>query len=321
MQADGVFSGGGVKGLAFAGGLQAAAEAGYDEWVKLAGTSAGAITAMALAVGYDAERLRKTLDSFDFGTIADYGPLGELEIPVNLTLHRGATKGRALHAWLETLLAEAPVKAERFGDLEPGKLRVVGVDVAHSRMVVLPDDIGLYVGEDGKPLEPERLRIADAVRISAGFPYFFPPIGLRDGQTGKQGVLVDGGVASAFPVFLFDKPEPQHPTWGFRLFSGSTPEKPSYTAIGGPFWPVEMLKAIVDTSTNALDGLEMVAFKPRTISIPTGDVPTLDFSLSEAQKQELYDSGYATAKKFFEAKPDGRNTFGAVPVENPPHNG
>ena len=43
MLADGVFSGGGIKGLAFAGGLQAAAEAGYDEWGQLAGTSAGAI--------------------------------------------------------------------------------------------------------------------------------------------------------------------------------------------------------------------------------------------------------------------------------------
>jgi predicted acylesterase/phospholipase RssA len=43
VKADGVFSGGGVKGLAFAGAVQAAAEAGYTEWGKL-GTSAGAIT-------------------------------------------------------------------------------------------------------------------------------------------------------------------------------------------------------------------------------------------------------------------------------------
>lgn len=87
VRADGVFSGGGIKGLAFAGGLQAAAEAGYDEWSKLAGTSAGAITAMALAVGYTAQGLREQLDNFDFGSIADYGAIGELEIPANLQLH------------------------------------------------------------------------------------------------------------------------------------------------------------------------------------------------------------------------------------------
>ena len=313
MLADGVFSGGGIKGLAFAGGLQAAAEAGYDEWAQLAGTSAGAITAMALAVGYSAKGLREQLDSFDFSKIADYGPLGEVEIPVNLELHRGATKGKALHAWIETLLAGAPHQARTFGDLDPGKLRVVGVDLAHSRMVVFPEDISLYIDEQGKPLVPEELPIADAVRISAGYPYFFPPVSLIDGHTKKPGVLVDGGVASAFPIFLFDTPQPKHPTWGMRLFGGSAPERPSYTAIDGPLWPVDMLKAIVDTSMNALDKLEMIAFQPRTISIPTGDIPTLDFALTEAQKKALYDSGYTTAQTFFEAKPDGRNTFGAVP--------
>jgi NTE family protein len=315
--ADGVFSGGGIKGLAFAGGLQAAAEAGYDEWARLAGTSAGAITAMALAVGYDAQGLRAQLDSIDFSTIADYGPLGQVEIPVNLELHRGATKGKALHAWIEKLLAEAPRKASKFGDLDPGKLQVVGVDLAHTRMVVFPEDVALYVDEHDAPLVPEDFPIADAVRISAGYPYFFPPVGLLDGHTKKPGVLVDGGVASAFPVFLFDAPKPAHPTWGFRLFGGTGPEHPSYTAIEGPLWPVDMLKAIVDTSTNALDKLEMLAFKPRTISIPTGDVPTLDFALTDAQKKDLYDSGYNTAKAFFDAKPDGRNTYGVAPPSTP----
>lgn len=314
MRADGVFSGGGIKGLAFAGGLQAAAEAGYDEWIRLTGTSAGAITAMALAVGYSAQGLREQLAGFDFNEIADFGPLGKAEIPINLLYDKGVAKGEALHAWIEKLLAEAPVKARKFGDLEKGKLQVVGVDLAHSRMVVFPEDVALYVDSDDKPLVPDQFPIADAVRISAGFPYFFPPISLRDAQTKKDGVLVDGGVASAFPLFLFDKPEPKHPTWGFRLFGGNPPEKPPYTRIDGLDWPVEMLKAIVDTSMNALDKLEMKAFAPRTISIPTGEIETLNFSLDEAQKKELYDFGYDTAKAFFAAKPDGINTFGEVPA-------
>lgn len=65
MRADGVFSGGGVRGLAFAGAIKAAEEAGYSEWSALGGTSAGAIAAMALAVGYDAAALHE-LFSFDF---------------------------------------------------------------------------------------------------------------------------------------------------------------------------------------------------------------------------------------------------------------
>lgn len=118
MRADGVFSGGGIKGLTFAGAVQAAAEAGYDEWVQLAGTSAGAITAMMLAVGYDAQGLRKALETFDFSKIADYGPLGEAEIPINVERLHGATHGKVLSGWITKLLADAPRPATKFGDLD-----------------------------------------------------------------------------------------------------------------------------------------------------------------------------------------------------------
>lgn len=314
MRADGVFSGGGIKGLAFAGALQAATEAGYDEWVRLAGTSAGAITAMALAVGYDAQGLRSELEAFDFSTIADYGALGKLEIPFNLARSDGVTQGRVLHAWIKKLLAEAPRPAVRFGDLEPGRLQVVGADLAHSRMVVFPQDAALYLDEERRPLVPDEFPIADAVRISAGFPYFFPPLRLRDARTQQLGVLVDGGVTSAYPVFVFDREDARHPTWGFRLYAGDPPERPSYTPIRGFRWPLDMLKAIVDTSVNALDMFELKAFGPRTIAIPTGDIETLDFALTAAEKQALYDAGYASAKAFFDSRPDGRNTFGTVPA-------
>ena len=119
MRADGVFSGGGIKGLAFAGALEAAAEAGYDEWAQLAGTSAGAITAMALAVGYDAQSLRAALDEFDFSKVADYGELGIAEMPINLERLHGATHGKVLHRWIEDLLERAPKPARTFGELEP----------------------------------------------------------------------------------------------------------------------------------------------------------------------------------------------------------
>jgi NTE family protein len=312
VRADGVFAGGGVKGIAFTGALQAAAEAGYDEWVNVAGTSAGAITAMALAVGYDPPGMKQQLDAFDLAKIADYGgPLGIGRIE-NLIVRDALTRGKVLTRFIEQLLDEAPRPATRFGELD-GRLRVVGSDLAHARVVVFPDDVALYTDPDGKPLDPDEFSIAEAVRISAGFPYFFPPRKLRDAVTGKDGVLVDGGVVSAYPVFLFDTPQPQHPTWGFRLFAGAAPERPTYDQISGVAWPLDMLEAILDTSMNAFDKLEMKAFGNRTIAIPTGGVSTLDFALSPEQKQFLYDSGYQAAKQFFAANPKATNIYGATP--------
>jgi NTE family protein len=312
VRADGVFAGGGVKGLAFTGALQAAAEAGYDEWVQVAGTSAGAITAMALAVGYDPAGMKQQLDAFDIAKIADYGgPLGVGRIE-NLLVRDALTHGKVLTRFIEQLLEDAPSPARKFGELD-GRLRVVGSDLAHQRIVVFPEDVSLYLDANGKRFDPDEFPIADAVRISAGFPYFFPPLKMRDAVTGKEGRLVDGGVVSAYPVFLFDTPRPQHPTWGFRLYSGSAPERPTYDSIGGIAWPVEMLIGVLETSMNAFDKLDMQAFGNRTIAIPTGNVSTLDFALSAEQKQFLYDSGYQAAKAFFASKPKPTNTYGATP--------
>jgi NTE family protein len=316
MQADGVFAGGGIRGLAFAGALEVAEEKGYDEWVQLAGTSAGAITAMALAVGYTAEELRQQLDGFDFGKVADYGALPGISEVENLLLRRALTHGQGLLNWITELLARAPKPATTFGDLPEGRLRVVGADIANLRMVVFPEDAALYLDDDHKPFEPNKFPIATAVRISAGYPYFFPPVALTDAASGREGVLVDGGVTSAFPVFLFDKEQPKHPTWGFRLYAGSPPEEAAYRAIHGPTWPIEMLLGVLDTSMDALDKLEMKAYESRTISIPTGDVSTLNFSLSEAEKSFLYESGHKAAEEFFAGKPMARNIYGKQPPQS-----
>jgi NTE family protein len=309
MKADAVFSGGGIKGLAFAGALAAAKEAGYDDWDKLGGTSAGAITAMALVVGYDAEGLRK-LFNVDFSKIDDRGP-PVVGVIANYFRRHAITRGRGLSAWIEELLADAPASARTFGELE-GRLKVVGTDLVHGRMVVFPDDVGKYVGTDGKPYVPDEFPIATAVRISAGYPGFFPPVALRDAATGSDGALVDGGVTAGFPVFLFDKPEPAHPTWAFRLFGGGPPERPVDKPIGGPLWPVDVLGDVLDTAINALDDFELQSFGNRVIAIPTGAVSTLNFSLSQAEREFLYRSGYEAAKKFF-AAPDPTNRFGARP--------
>lgn len=313
MRADGVFSGGGVKGIAFAGAIEAAEEAGYTEWGQLAGTSAGAIAAMALAVGYDAAGMRAALDAADYARIAaPSNPFGRL---LDLVRRDALTSGKGLSEWIEELLASSPRPARLFGELE-GRLQVIGCDLAHSRLVVFPDDVGLYEDDRGEALRPEEFPIAKAVRISAGYPYFFPPLHLRDRATGRPGVLVDGGVASAFPVFLFDRERPRWPTWGFRLHSGLGPERPSQREIGGVDWPIDMAWGILETAMNAFDTREVLSFGDRVVSIPTGDVGTLDFSVSAAQREFLYDSGYKAGRAFFAAHPSGRNSLAKVPAQH-----
>jgi NTE family protein len=330
--ADGVFSGGGIKGLAFAGALEGAAEAGYSRWHGVAGTSAGAITAMALAVGYDAGALRETLDAFDFGKIADYGsPIKLLGAARNLFLHEAVVEGDALTEWIRSLLDAAPLDGVTadvtFGELRAlrgggtgsrgGELIVIGSDLAHSRMVEFPRDTALYLdAQTREPIVPDDFSVARAVRISASYPYFFPPVGgLLDAHTETKALFVDGGVASAMPLFVFDERSPQHPTWGFHLHGGRTAAESDvpHRSIGGLGWPVEMLEGILDTAMNALDSFEERRFAKRVVPIPTGAVSTLNFNLDDQEKAYLYESGLAAARTFFAAGPTGENSFGETP--------
>src|SRR5215470_7322391 len=56
-QLDGVFEGGGVRGVGLVGALSVIEDAGY-EFVNLAGSSAGAIVATLIAAGYGAADIK-----------------------------------------------------------------------------------------------------------------------------------------------------------------------------------------------------------------------------------------------------------------------
>jgi NTE family protein len=113
--------------------------------------------------------------------------------------------------------------------------------------------------------------------------------------------IVDGGLLSNFPVFLFDgdKPPLKRWTFGFRLYGGMPPETPSYRVIPRPLWQIPLGKAMFYSATEAWDRKSSKASAVRTISIPTGAVPTLKFELTSDEVQGLRQGGYNAAHEFF----------------------
>jgi NTE family protein len=121
-RADGVFQGGGVKGLALAGALQEFANQQdhpdhyVDDWVQLAGTSAGAIVAAYLACGYSALETVKLIGETDFTQFEDWGPGGPvLGGAINLLRHHGLAHGKAFHDWFAKQIGN-----KTFADVEKG---------------------------------------------------------------------------------------------------------------------------------------------------------------------------------------------------------
>jgi predicted acylesterase/phospholipase RssA len=81
-----VFEGGGVKGVAYCGALHELERSGMARQVtRVAGASAGAITAALVATGYSAEELADTMIALNFPSFED----GEPERPIRIVERDG----------------------------------------------------------------------------------------------------------------------------------------------------------------------------------------------------------------------------------------
>jgi NTE family protein len=323
-EADAVFEGGGVKGIAFAGAIQVAEQAGVEEWRNVAGTSAGSIAACLLAAGYRAADLDDIL-TVKYRKFADYGLGGLPRGVVNSLWRRGLAPGRFFTGWLQDHLARSPL-GRALGGREPTfadivrtdlpadltddersralyRLRVIASDVTAGRMLVLPQDIaGFSLTKDGPELTPDTLTLTQAVRMSMSFPFLYTPVTLYEG--GRAHYIVDGGLLSNFPVWLFDSGgtrAPARPTWGFRVHGGTTSEQPvPYRAIKLPFWRVALAMAMFQAASEAWDRDRAAKVQAaRTVDIPTGRISTTDFGLSDDDAAFLRTSGEDSAHRFF----------------------
>ncbi|HZU39926.1 MAG TPA: patatin-like phospholipase family protein [Solirubrobacteraceae bacterium] len=309
-RADLVFEGGGVKGIGLAGAYRELRERGYEP-ACVAGTSAGAITAALVAVGYSGPELEDVvLEQMHFTEFADHGRFGFLGEVGEAVVTRGLHSGRYFLGWMRECLEHKRIT--HFGQLRDKsatqesrryRLQVVASDLSTRSMLVLPRDA------DQLGLDPDELEIAEAVRMSMSIPVFFEPVTLKDPRTGASHVIVDGGILSNFPVWLFDCQgrSPEFPTFGMLLVAPgqSAPLIPA-SAGGEAAAPIasdlDFVKAMAETMMEAHDRLYLdQASFARTIPIPTLGVRTTEFAIPHERARALFDSGRHAAARFLES--------------------
>ena len=308
---DGVFEGGGVKGIGLVGAVSEIEKAGY-ELENLAGTSAGAIVASLLAVGYSAAELKKELEQLNYSDFKDEGlldKLGFLGKGLSIGFEYGIYEGEFFENWLEGLLVARGKTT--FGDITTDykaekykyKFQAIAADITDRRLLVLPGDLKLF------GINPDEFSISRAVRMSMSIPFFFEPVGLRD-TSGRKHLIVDGGLLSNYPIWLLDDgtEDPSWPTFGFKLMEPDKRELKE--ARRNPINnPISFLKAIVGTMLDAHDSYHISKSKgdfDRTIGIPAvitvngmaKGIGTTDFGITQKESQALYDNGVEVAKKF-----------------------
>lgn len=286
MKVDAVFEGGGVRGIAFIGAIQAMEETKV-EWQRIAGTSAGAVIAALLACGFKSEEIRERLSDIDFSKFRGRTILNRIPIIgslLELMIHLGIYKNDYMETWMDALLLEKGI--ETFADLPDDKLKIIASDVSNGQMLILPDDLDRY------GMTPADLKISTAVMMSASLPFFFRPV-IWKSKDKKKSYILDGGLLSNFPVWIFDTDNPRFPTFGFHFVKDEVNINPVIPT------PLHLFKNIFKTMIQAHDLRHMdAATIERTIQIPVANINATDFELKEEEIEFLYKSGYNSTKEF-----------------------
>ena len=274
-----VFEGGGVKGIAYAGAIKVLDEhqllAGIE---NVAGTSAGAITASFLSLGYSASEITEIINTLNFKNFEDgFDPLRVLTT-------YGLYKGDAFLNWMKEKIKAVGLPENVTFDYMANKsktkinLRVFATDLYTQN-----------IQEFSAALTPDTL-VAEAVRASMSIPIFFKSWQFSNQQPNDH-IYVDGGVLLNYPIETFDtKDAISKETLGFYLKNLSG--KPTVQPFGHDHL-IHYVKSLFDTLLLAqnIDFDEDKEEESRSVIINDLGISATDFGLTDAQKQALMSEG------------------------------
>ena len=321
-----VFEGGGVKGIAYLGALEVLDDKEILPGIaRIGGTSAGAINAILLGLGFSRKETRDILWSLDFNEFMDdsWGVVRDTE---RLIEQFGWYKGDYFRHWIGKLIREKTGNSEStFADIESLKEKH-----GFKSLYFMGTNLSTAFSEIFSAEHTPRMCVADAVRISMSIPLFFAAK-----RSSRGDVYVDGGVLDNYPIKLFDRikyldsgnfAEPDYyqrinlqlknmerpissyvynkETLGFRL---DTKEEisvfrdhaePPHVKVANFF---DYTWALVHTILEAQQSSHLHSDDwARTVYIDTLGVSTTDFDLSDSRKKKLIKSGKDGASKYFE---------------------
>ena len=322
-----VMEGGGIRGIAYGGALQELEQRGVLRGLtRVGGTSAGAIQAALLAVGYSAQEIIDVVNATPVQRLND-GQFIFFGGTHRLVKQYGWYRGDEFSTYLGELVARKTQNAHiTLGELhelaqkEPTRFRdlyTTGTNLTQQRVQVFSYET------------TPTMRVADAVRISMSIPLYFRAV-LLDAQnnviTGTPApgqpvqVLVDGGLLANYPVDLFDYPRylpagsPAAPDAHGHVFNPETlglrlDRAEQIPLDGAPAGRRQLAPYDITDFNTYMSALYTVALEnlnpvqpsdwERTISINfLGFSPKIK-RISEAQKLQLMDSGRLGVQVFF----------------------
>jgi NTE family protein len=315
-----VMEGGGIRGIAYGGALAELEKQGVLAGIRrVGGTSAGAIQAALLAVGYSPAEIIAVVNDMPVQRLNDG----------RLIFFGGSTRLLKQYGWYRgdqftRFMGELVARKTGSPDLTLAQLHALAAQGKARDLYTTGTNLTRQCVQVFSYETHPDMRVADAVRISMSIPLYFRAVLLdAQGHVVRQPakgqlveVLVDGGLLANYPVDLFDKPRylpaalaaanqpalnPE--TLGLRL---DRPEQIAYDTLAdgrrqlAPYTITGFGSYVGALYNVALENLNPArpADWPRTVSINTmGFAPKVK-RISVAQKQQLMDSGQLGVQQF-----------------------
>lgn len=330
-----VLEGGGVRGFAYAGAFQVLDSlhvlAGIE---RVGGTSAGAIQATLLAVGYTPKEILELtayIKPQEFNDGSWFVGTGMRRLKKEF----GYYKGQKIAQWIEELISRKTGDGNiSFAQLHRQRtakgykdLYITGTDLTYQSLRIFSHE------------QYPDMRIKDAVRISLSIPLYFKPVLIDDkGKVYDKAVngvnlhmMVDGGALSNYPVFMFDSSRyvsgialarnvyMENPeTLGLMM---ETPEQIAYNKRQAGKSPIaiksikDYFKAVyitlIDKANPEADGNSQWH---RTITISTLHYSGRVRKLPKKVVDDLLESGREGARRFFQEVGAGKSPSFILPA-------
>jgi NTE family protein len=298
-----VFEGAGIRGIAYCGAIKEMESAGIMKPVeKVGGTSAGAVVALTISLGYTGREIQDIIAKTNFKKFNDgsYFFAGGFN---RMNKYFGWYRGQKIEKWLEEIIykktSNADITFEELHQKGFKDLYITGTCLNKQKLIIFSHET--YPA----------MKVKDAVRISMSIPLYFESVFIdTDGKVihhpkNKEGldVMVDGGITANFPIRIFDTgANNNEATLGFRIDSDEQINNDRESKNIAPL-PVDnlqqYLKAFYNMIIETLNRQQLTAEDwQRTVSISDGKIGPRIRKLSAAEINILIENGRQAMKNF-----------------------
>ncbi len=267
-----VFSGGGVKGIAYIGALKAFEEAGIS-FDRFAGTSIGSFFAALCAAGYKSDELRKILNNTNLrclGGTKKKNILSPVNSAISLIDNKGLYNIENFYSLVDELLKRKNICTFKDLELKGKVLKIITADITSRQMIILPDDLYKY------NVSVENFSVALAVTMSSALPFYFMPVQFLGHY------FVDGGIVDNFPLDIFSD------SLGLLLVGKEPTSTKSL---------IQYVSALFDTLLKSGPNSHDVD-KKNVIKINVSNVTATSFDIGNEKIEELIEEGYNKTKEY-----------------------